>query len=207
MTRYLHQRYLLILATTLSMFTTMLAQNPNGYYSKARNQKGKALKTALFQIISNHTQRSYKQLWEDFKSTDVRSDGKIWDMYSNVTNYEPGGSKQGANYSKEGDSYNREHSFPKSWFDDEYPMYTDLFHLYPTDGYVNNRRSNYPLAKIMAKFISQQIRSVNWESLRCPGIPAQYLNPQMNIRVILRVPIFTWPQHTRTRLLRGVRQC
>lgn len=147
MTRYLHQRYLLILATTLSMFTTMLAQNPNGYYSKARNQKGKALKTALFQIVSNHTQRSYKQLWEDFKSTDVRSDGKIWDMYSNVTNYEPGGSKQGTNYSKEGDSYNREHSFPKSWFDDGYPMYTDLFHLYPTDGYVNNRRSNYPFGE------------------------------------------------------------
>lgn len=147
MTRYLHQRYLLILATTLSMFTTMLAQNPNGYYSKARNQKGKALKTALFQIVSNHTQRSYKQLWEDFKSTDVRSDGKVWDMYSNVTNYEPGGSKQGANYSKEGDSYNREHSFPKSWFDDGYPMYTDLFHLYPTDGYVNNRRSNYPFGE------------------------------------------------------------
>jgi hypothetical protein len=24
-------------------------------------------------------------------------------------------------------------------------MYTDLFHLYPTDGWVNNKRSNYPL--------------------------------------------------------------
>ena len=26
-------------------------------------------------------------------------------------------------------------------------MYTDLFHMYPTDGYVNNRRSNYPFGE------------------------------------------------------------
>jgi endonuclease I len=26
-------------------------------------------------------------------------------------------------------------------------MYTDLHHLYPTDGYVNNRRSNYPFGE------------------------------------------------------------
>lgn len=26
-------------------------------------------------------------------------------------------------------------------------MFTDLFHLYPTDGYVNNRRSNYPFGE------------------------------------------------------------
>ncbi len=26
-------------------------------------------------------------------------------------------------------------------------MYTDLFHLYPTDGYVNNQRGNYPFGE------------------------------------------------------------
>ena len=26
-------------------------------------------------------------------------------------------------------------------------MYTDLYHLYPTDGYVNNRRSNFPFGE------------------------------------------------------------
>ena len=36
---------------------------------------------------------------------------------------------------------------PKSWFNDAYPMYTDLFHLYPTDGYVNNRRGNFPFGE------------------------------------------------------------
>ena len=51
---------------------------------------------------------------------------------------------QAGNYKKEGDVYNREHSWPNSWFGGEVqPMYTDLHHLYPTDGFVNNKRSNY----------------------------------------------------------------
>lgn len=123
------------------------AQIPVNYYSSAKGQKGKALKTALYKKIASHTALSYKAVWEAYKKTDVRADGKIWDMYSNVTSYVPGGSAQGANYKGEGDSYNREHSFPKSWFNDASPMYTDLFHLYPTDGYVNNRRSNFPFGE------------------------------------------------------------
>lgn len=137
----------LALWSVLCFALVALAQAPSGYYSAAKGKSGKNLKTALYGIVADHTQRSYKQLWTDFKTTDVRPDGKIWDMYSNVTNYEPGGSAQGANYSGEGTSYNREHSFPKSWFNDATPMYTDLFHLYPTDGYVNNRRSNYPFGE------------------------------------------------------------
>lgn len=136
------KRFLLLLS--LVAFSVLQAQNPGGYYNAAKGTKGKSLKTALYKIISDHTARSYNQLWEDFKETDVRADGKIWDMYSNTTSYTPGGPEQGHNYSGEGDSYNREHSFPKSWFSQGTPMYTDLFHLYPTDGYVNNRRSNYP---------------------------------------------------------------
>lgn len=135
------------LCTLLIFALALQAQTPSGYYTAAKGKKASALKTALFGIVADHTARSYNQLWEDFKTTDVRADGKIWDMYSNTTNYTPGGSAQGGSYKGEGDSYNREHSFPKSWFDDAKPMYTDLFHLYPTDGYVNNRRSNYPFGE------------------------------------------------------------
>lgn len=129
-----------------SLFCCILllhAQAPDGYYNLASGKKGAALKTALYAIITNHTARSYNDLWTDFRTTDVRDDGKVWDMYSNATNY-TFGVEQGKNYKTEGDSYNREHSFPKSWFNDAKPMYTDLFHLFPTDGYVNGRRSNYP---------------------------------------------------------------
>jgi endonuclease I len=53
------------------------------------------------------------------------------------------------NYSGEGDCYNREHSWPKSWFGGEVmPMYSDMFHLYPTDGYVNGKRDNDPYGEV-----------------------------------------------------------
>jgi len=117
------------------------------YYSAAEGKKGEALKTALAGIIYSHTERTYANLWTDMQSTDCRSDGKVWDMYSSATNF-TWVTDQAGNYSAEGDVYNREHSFPKSWFDDGYPMYTDLYHLYPTDGFVNNKRSNHCFGEV-----------------------------------------------------------
>lgn len=114
------------------------------YYSNANHQKGQELKTALHRIIKVHKERKYDDLWQDFRTTDKRSDGSVWDMYSKTTHYTFGRPAQGASARGEGDGYNREHSFPKSWFNDGYPMYTDLFHLYPVDVYLNTRRSNYP---------------------------------------------------------------
>lgn len=133
----------LLLLPLLLLTLCLQAQIPNGYYNGAKGRSGKSLKTALAAIISDHTARSYDALWTDMQSTDARPDGKVWDMYSSITNF-TFGKDQAGNYKKEGDVYNREHSFPKSWFDDAKPMYTDLFHLVPTDGYVNGRRSNYP---------------------------------------------------------------
>ena len=114
------------------------------YYKNADGKKGEALKTALCGIIYNREEQSYNSLLTSFKTTDLRSDGKIWDMYSNITNYDPDSS--GGN-SSEGAGFNREHSFPSSWFNDNAPMYTDLHHIYPTDAYVNNRRGNYPFGE------------------------------------------------------------
>ena len=131
-----------LLWSLLCIAIVLQAQIPANYYSSAKGAKGKALKTALYKIVSTHTALSYDGLWNAYKTTDVRSDGKIWDMYSNKTNYTV--NDHGGSYKGEGDIFNREHSFPKSWFNDAKPMYTDLFHLYPTDGYVNGRRSNYP---------------------------------------------------------------
>ena len=142
----------------LAISSNSFAQGPNGsgeYYKPADGKKGAALKTALCGIIYNRTERTYDDLWTDFRTTDKRADGKVWDMYSGISNY-TFGTDQAGNYSGEGENnggkYNREHSFPKSWFGSSgtkkiYPMYSDLFHLYPTDGYVNGRRSNYPFGE------------------------------------------------------------
>jgi len=137
---------------TLLLFTFILlslsfGQIPANYYADAEGKKNTTLKAALSTIISNgYIQRSYSDLWTDFQTTDVRPDGKVWDMYSNCTFTFV--SSQCGNYSGICDCYNREHSVPKSWFNDKAPMYTDLFHLYPTDGYTNGKRSNYPFGEV-----------------------------------------------------------
>lgn len=126
------------------------AQGPHqtgDYYKPADGYSGADLKTALGLVVLPHVQRTYKDLWEDFKSTDVRPDGYIWDMYSCITNYVPGVDQNSGSARKEGDNYNREHSMPNSWFNKEYPMYTDLHHMYPTDSWVNNKRGNEPFGE------------------------------------------------------------
>jgi hypothetical protein len=52
--------------------------------------------------------------------------------------------------------YNREHSVPQSWFGSG-GIKSDIVHVLPTDGYVNNRRSNYPFGEVAnATYQSQQ---------------------------------------------------
>ena len=141
---------------TLLLFTavSLLGQIPSGYYNTANGLAGTQLQQALHNIIDDHTVISYGDLWDYFEATDKKSNGKVWDVYSDI----PGGTPpyeftfytdQCGNYNEEGDCYNKEHSFPKSWFGGEvYPMYSDLFHIYPTDGWVNNKRGNYPYGKV-----------------------------------------------------------
>lgn len=128
----------------------LFAQGPNNsgtYYKNADGKSGKDLKTAMSGIISKHETLSYNALWDAFYTTDKRTDGKVWDMYSNATNFTFGTDQDKGSHKTEGAAYNREHSFPKSWFDDEYPMYTDLMHIMPTDGFVNERRGNSPFGE------------------------------------------------------------
>lgn len=138
-----------MLFALLCFVTQLFAQGPNNsgtYYQAADGKKGQSLKTALWGVIKDHTKIDYDRLWNCYKTTDRRADGKVWDMYSSTTNFTFDLDKAG-NYSKEGDVYNREHSMPKSWFNDASPMYSDLVHVVPTDGYVNGRRSNYPFGE------------------------------------------------------------
>ena len=151
-----------ILSALIAIFlvSSLFASIPNGYYSDASGKTGYELKTALYHIIKGHRASSYKQLWKHMEKTDKKPNGKVWDVYSDVPGGNPPyefnfGTNKCGNYSGEGSCYNREHSFPKSWFDDAKPMYSDLFHLYPTDGKVNGMRSNYPFGEVSeSKWIS-----------------------------------------------------
>jgi len=145
----------LLLLPLLLLARIAVAQPPPGYYDSAQGLTGEALRAALNDIISPHSVLAYTQLWEAFSSTDQAPDGGVWDIYSDV----PGGTPpyefqfvvdQCGNYDSEGDCFNREHTFPVSWFNDGTPMNTDLHHIYPTDAWVNQQRGNWPYGEVTA---------------------------------------------------------
>jgi endonuclease I len=146
----------------LFRFTVFFAQPPAGYYNATQGLSGEPLRQALHNIITNgHQTLSYSNLMGYYMKTDVKANGKVWDMYSDI----PGGTppyeftfvtNACGSYNSEADCYNREHSVPASWFGDDYPMYADILQVVPTDGWVNNKRSNYPFGKV---------GSASWTSL------------------------------------------
>ena len=135
------------------------------YYDSITSQTGYALKTALYQIINNHTAQGYSALWTFYSSNSLdiyyENDGTILDIYSESPNgNDPYNytkvTNQCGTYNSEADCYNREHSFPRSWFGGTVePMNSDVHHIFATDGFVNSKRSSFPYGEVgSASFIS-----------------------------------------------------
>lgn len=136
------------------------AEAPEGYYNNAVGKSGYTLKTALHNIIKGHKVTSYNSdnaCWAIYGEIDVKpgTTYEVYDMYSNCdyaynNNQRCGKNPNGVtlNYSVECDCYNREHSMPKSWFNDKSPMNADFVHIVPTDGKINGNRSNYPFGEV-----------------------------------------------------------
>lgn len=129
------------------------AQPPAGYYNTATGT-GYTLKTQLFNIIKNHTDRGYDGLWNMYGATDrdlwYENDNTILDVYSEVASgvdpysftYQ---TNQCGTYTAEGNCYNREHVIPQSYFGNQAtPMYSDAHFVLPVDGKVNAWRDDHP---------------------------------------------------------------
>lgn len=118
------------------------------YYKDINGKSGKSLFDAVHVVAKvGYSSLGYSGLWTAYKTTDVRDNGKIWDMYSDCS--WTVGSDQCGSYGNECDCYNREHSIPKSWFGgSESQPGCDIFHIVPTDGYVNSKRSNYAFGEV-----------------------------------------------------------
>ena len=174
--RLLHVAMLLVLAMACG---SLWAQAPSGYYDGAAGKTGAELRMALHNIIKGHTSITYTQIWQAFWSTDNKGNNVVWDMYSDGANYSfsyQNGNDQCGNYDSEGDCYNREHSWPQSWFNEESTPRTDLHHVFPTDGYVNNKRSNYPFGEVGSTSWTSQNRS-NLGTCRTSGYSGTVFEP------------------------------
>ena len=133
------------------------AQVPAGYYDGTTGLTGYALKTKLHDIISNKTVNwHYGDLTNYYNQTDldqyydhgVSNTTLLLDIYSEIPtgtdSYEYTTAQIIGSAGSEGLGWNREHMMPQSTFYSNYPMYSDLFYVVPTDARINQLRSNYP---------------------------------------------------------------
>ena len=137
-----------LFAFSLAAKTVTPAASLPAYYDKIQGKSGKLLFDAVHEVAKEgYSSLGYDGLWSAYNITDLRDNGKVWDMYSDCSwTYS---SDQCGSYSKECDCYNREHSIPKSWYGDtKSGPGCDIFHLVPTDGKVNGMRSNYAFGEV-----------------------------------------------------------
>jgi endonuclease I len=162
--------------TLLLLFPLATLAQPTGYYNNALGLNGVQLRNALYNIIKNHNSLGYSNLWTQFSNTDAKPNGKVWDIYSDKPGQTPPyqytfGTDQCGNYNQEGDCYNREHTYPQSYFNSAEPMRSDLFQVYPTDGFVNGKRSDLMYGVVTsATYTSQNGSKVGNNSY--PGSPS-----------------------------------
>lgn len=143
---------------------TALSQVPAGYYNTANGLTGYALKTELKNIITaGHNPQTYDALYTLYATSDNddyydngTQTNTILDIYSENPNgadsYNFGLTQDcsGVSITGEGLCYNREHIFPQGFFNSSAnptPRH-DAHHVIPTDGFVNNGRSNYPFGEV-----------------------------------------------------------
>ncbi|KML41195.1 endonuclease [Cytobacillus firmus] len=112
---------------------------PGGYYDAAYGKTGQSLKSALHNIIDDHTEISYSNVWEALRETDEDPANP-----NNVILLYTGRSQGKFNNGSGVNDWNREHVWAKSHGDFGTAMGagTDLHHLRPTDVSVNSSRGN-----------------------------------------------------------------
>lgn len=138
--------------------TVLFAQG--SYYNDLdTNRRCQNLKDALYTLVNTGAvSLTYEQAFNfmaDYDIININGENFIWDIYSHNPDgtqpytYKPGNKcNNESGGGSEGLCWNREHVFPSSWFGAGNPMYGDFHNLLPTDGYVNNQRSNNPIAKV-----------------------------------------------------------
>lgn len=168
--RSLFTMFAVLLAVLLALCqqSTLVLGDASTYYANIdATAKDNVLKQQLHDLINPHTVYTYDDVWTAFPSIDIYLPGypcdaqnatHIPDVYSSFCwslDKTTGG--ECGNYKVEGDCFNREHLWPKSWFggfDAGMNAQTDFFELWPSDGYVNGLRGDLPFGVVNPSAIS-----------------------------------------------------
>jgi hypothetical protein len=160
--------------------------NINSYYAEIDPASDGRLDLQLHDLISQRKFLDYTKgdhnLWSEFPkvftgvlsqhcpaSADTAVLGDVYTSKCWSVGPEKEGGEQCGNYKKEGDCYNREHVWPVSWWGGsknsrEYP-YTDIHHIWPSDGWVNGQRGNHPFCDV-----GEQVTPVSSNGCKVCGI-------------------------------------
>ncbi len=166
------KKYIIGFIFTFWGFTSYSQGIPPGYYNDAAGLVCQDLKDALNIIVATgQIQLIYGQLDDiqmpivDTIRNDAGTGSIVWDIYSNnnsgpepfvfsMVQSAAGGFCGSTTPSTEGVCWNKEHTFPRSWFrlgsggPYQQPTDADLFIVRPVDSKINSRRASVPYAKV-----------------------------------------------------------
>jgi len=115
---------------------------PETYYTATQNKWAEDLKASLRDIIDGHTSLGYTLARDHMYGSIDNVNGWVECVYTGRK--AQFSDRAGATSNK----FNCEHTWPQSFFNENEPMRSDLFHLYPTDETANSQRGNYDFGTV-----------------------------------------------------------
>lgn len=153
----LHNSELLIItepsAYSISIDLTGQGKYSKTYYNQTENKTEDALKAALKTTITGgYVSLGYNtardKMFMEFDNQKINGQGASVNTLECVyTGRKTVGYTSRTDAQSTGDptkNFNTEHTFPQGFFNQDEPMRSDLYHLYPTDANANNSRGNFP---------------------------------------------------------------
>lgn len=132
----------------------------DSYDATTFNRYDNELKGVLTSLVSNHTSLGYTlardKMFMEIDNQKVNGQGAAVNTLECVYT-----GRKAIGYTNRTDAqnnynFNTEHTWPQSNFNENEPMRSDLYHLFPTDNPANGVRSNYPFGKVVS--------NITWDS-------------------------------------------
>jgi endonuclease I len=151
--RTLVRRYEGSIPGTENSFILRFDPIPIGYYSSAINLEGEDLKSALHEIIKDHVEFSYGELWDILKETDIdtQNTDHVIGIYS-------GFSMDAAAQYDASKGWTREHVWAKSYgdFGTTIGPGTDVHHIRAEDVSTNTDKNNRSFDECDKQYVDDQ---------------------------------------------------